>query len=150
MGGERMSAAEFRALPQQTKAPVGPQAVKGNSMFALGRMPTGVMNKTEERFLEEWIKPRILTGDVTWWAFEGIKLRLADSTFFTADFAVMNRERAIDIIDVKGAAHLVAEDARVKIKVAAEHFPFRFHLAWPMGGTTARTRGWHVEQVGRK
>jgi hypothetical protein len=149
-----MSAAEFRQLQGQPKGrvegPRAPQAVKGNPMYALGRLPSGVMNKTETRFLDEWIKPLVLTGDVSWWAFEGIKLRLADNTFFTADFAIMAGDGCIDLIDVKGAKHLITDDANVKVKVAAERFPFRFFFAWPMGGTTRHTKGWHLERVGRE
>jgi hypothetical protein len=147
VAGDRITAEEYRRLAA-SQPPKAPSAPKGNSMFALGRLPPGTMNKTERRFLDEWIKPLIPT-DVLWWSFEGIKLRLADKTFFTADFSVMAGDGGIDLIDVKGAEHLITEDARVKIKVAAERYPFRFFFAWPMGGTTARTRGWRLEQVGR-
>lgn len=153
MAGDRISVADFRSMGTRPKAPVtgpnAPQGVKGKPQYALGRLPAGVMNKTEERFLEEWIKPLVLTGDVLWWSFEGIKLRLAPNTFYTPDFALMASDGVLDLIDVKPAAHLIEEDAKVKIKVAAELFPFRFFYAWRMGGTTARTRGWHIEQVGR-
>lgn len=146
--------AEFRELQGRPKGPVeGPRApgdVKGKPQYALGRLPPGVMNKTEERFLEEWIKPLVLSGDVLWWAFEGIKLRLAPNTFLTADFAVMAGDGLLDIIDVKPAAHLIEDDAAVKMKVAADRYPFRFFYVWRMGGTTARTRGWHFEPVGRQ
>ena len=58
-----------------------------------------------------------------WYKFEGIKLRLADSTFYTPDFAVMQSDGQIELHEVKG---FWADDARAKIKVAADLYPFRF------------------------
>lgn len=132
----------------QTKAPVegprAPQAVKGNPMYALGRLPSGVMNKTEERYLDQVIKPMMLSGELVWWAFEGIKLRLADHTFLEIDFAQMRSTGVLELVDVKGAEHLITDDANVKMKVAAERFPFPLFFAWPAG-----KRGFHVRLVGR-
>jgi hypothetical protein len=137
-----MSAAEFRAMQGKPKPPVqGPAAP--NSQFALGRLPQGVMNKTEQRFLDWYIAPRVAAGDIVWWAFEGIKLKLAPSTFVTADFNVMFASRELWLFDVKGAKHLVEEDARAKLKIAADKYPLPLFLAWPDG------KGFHIEPVGR-
>lgn len=61
--------------------------------FALGRLPVGKMNKTELSYATvlEGLKR---AGQVQWYRFEGLKLRLADSTFYTPDFAVMRDDGA--------------------------------------------------------
>jgi len=89
---------------------------------ALGRLPVGVMNKTESAY-ERYLKSIEQTGDVLWYRFEGLKLRLADGCFYTPDFAVMAADGVIECHEVKGTW---MDDARVKIKVAAAEYPFRF------------------------
>lgn len=102
-------------------APKKPMTAKA-SMQQLGRLKVGQMNKTEAAYQErlEWLKN---TGKVLWFKFEGMKFRLADKTFYTPDFAVMNEFGEIEIHEVKG--HWV-DDARVKIKVAASMYPMKF------------------------
>lgn len=91
-------------------------------LYALGRLKTGEMNATEASYAQRLELLR-RSGEVQWWKFEGIKLRLADSTFYTPDFAVMMADGTIELHEVKG--HWL-DDARAKIKIAAEMFPFRF------------------------
>lgn len=57
------------------------------------------------------------------WSFEAVKLRLADRTWYTPDFMVINADGIVEFHEVKG---FWEDDARVKIKVAAETFPFAF------------------------
>lgn len=94
----------------------------GNRSFALGRLKAGAMNKTEAAYERELAEAKQI-GDVLWYRFEGVKLRLADNTFYTADFAVMTGDNVLEIHEVKG---FWTDDARVKIKVAADQYPFRF------------------------
>jgi hypothetical protein len=89
---------------------------------ALGRLRTGEKNKTEAAYGDH-LEQRRLTGDVIWFRFEGIKLRLADNTFYTPDYFVMRSDGHLEVHEVKG---FWRDDARVKIKVAAEMYPFRF------------------------
>lgn len=121
-------------------APVLPRkAGLGASVYALGRLKTGEMNKTEEAYARH-LETLKAAGDVAWYRFEGMKFRLADGCFYTPDFAVMRSDGAMECHEVKG--HW-ADDARVKIKVAAEMYPIRFVavkvLAKKHGG------GWEVE-----
>jgi hypothetical protein len=59
------------------------------------------------------------------WRHETIKLRLADKTWYTPDFEVVANDGTITFIEVKGAKWM--DDARVKVKVAAEVHPwYRF------------------------
>lgn len=89
---------------------------------ALGRMKEGEMNKTEARYAAH-LELRKHAGEVLWYKFEGIKLRLAEKTFYTADFVVMLAGGQLELHEVKGHWE---EDARIKIKTAASMYPFRF------------------------
>lgn len=90
--------------------------------YALGRLKTGEMNKTEAEY-DALLDFRRMAGEIVWYKFEGLKLRLADSTFYTPDFAVMASDGVMECHEVKG---FWTDDARVKIKVAASLYPFRF------------------------
>jgi hypothetical protein len=108
--------------------------------YALGRLPTGTMNKTEQAYSTH-LQNLLHTGEVLWWHFEGVKLRLADNTFYTCDFAVLANDGVLEMHEVKG---FWQDDARVKIKVAASLYPFRFCAV------TAKAKknggGWNVEK----
>jgi hypothetical protein len=93
-----------------------------NKMFALGRLKTGVMNKTETAYAAHLEKLKA-AGAILWWKFEGLKFRLADNTFYTPDFDVMTVEGLIECHEVKG---FWMDDARQKIKIAADMYPFQF------------------------
>lgn len=112
-------------------------------LFALGRVAPGEMNKCEQRYEDEVLKPALHSGDVAWYKFEAIKLRLADRTFLTVDFAVLPRSGVMELHDVKGARMIYMEDAKVKMKVAAELFPFVFKVAF----APKRGMPWDVEEV---
>lgn len=109
-------------------------------LLALGRLKTGQMNKTEAAYAQrlELLKG---AGQVLWWKFEALKLRLADNTFYTPDFAVMVKDGVMECHETKG---FWRDDARAKIKIAADMYPFRFFAltqrAKKHGG------GWSVEE----
>ena len=110
--------------------------------FALGRLPAGAMNKTEQAY-DRHLQELEHLGQIQWRKFEGLKLRLADKTFYTPDFVVMLDDGTIECHEVKG---FWEDDARVKIKVAAATYPFRFVAvkakAKKNGG------GWQREEFG--
>lgn len=81
------------------------------------------MNQTERDYAA-YLEDLRSAGDVAWYKFEGFKLRLADNTFYTPDFAVMLCNGELQCHEVKG---FWQDDARVKIKVASEIYPFRFY-----------------------
>ena len=89
---------------------------------ALGRLKVGAMNKTEAAYAAT-LELRRAGGEVAWFKFEGLKFRLADNTFYTPDFAVMLASGAMEAHEVKGYWQ---EDAKAKIKIAADMYPFRF------------------------
>lgn len=110
------------------------------SLQALGRLKTGTMNKTEEAYCQH-LELRKRYGEIVWYRFEGIKLRLADNTFYTPDFSVMLANGQMEMHEVKG---YWTDDARVKTKVAADQYPFRVigitKLPAKAGG------GWKLEE----
>lgn len=103
------------------------------------RVP-GEMNKTEAAYAEH-LEARKLAGEIAAYWFEAIKLRLADNTTYTPDFFVMLPNGLLECHEVKG---FWRDDAKVKIKVAADKYPFRFIAVTrepkKLGG------GWKVEE----
>ena len=92
------------------------------AMYALGRLKSGQMNKTEQAYGLH-LELQRQSGYVAWFKFEGVKLRLADNTFYSPDFAVMLTDGRMQMHEVKG---FWQDDARVKIKVASDLYPFEF------------------------
>lgn len=75
-------------------------------------------------------------GRIHWFAFQPITLKLAFDTRYTPDYVVQGCDGGpLTMIDVKGRkgnGYWCEEDAKIKIKVAAEKFPmFRFAIVWP-------------------
>lgn len=80
------------------------------------------MNGLEQAYAKH-LDLRVRLGKVRFYHFESIKFRLADRTWYTPDFAVYLPDGRVEFHEVKG---FWRDDARIKIKVAAELFPFRF------------------------
>lgn len=111
---------------------------------ALGRLKVGEMNKAEAAY-KQHLELLLRAGEILWYAFDSVKLRLADKTFLSVDFFVLTKDNELQAIDVKGSLAIIADDAKVKMKVAANNFPWRFFYAVPKpkkhGG------GWSVTEV---
>lgn len=99
------------------------------------------MNKGEARYAQ-YLDLQIRAGEVKRYWFEGITLRLADRTRFTVDFLVQLADDSLECRDVKGGKKKKGkplfwceEDAKIKIKVAAEMFRgvFVFKIVYPVG-----------------
>lgn len=99
------------------------------------RHVAGEMNKTEAAYGQE-LDRRLHAGEIQWYRFESVKLKLASNTHLTIDFFVMTAAGELEAHEVKGYWE---EDARVKVKVAAAMYPFRF-LA-----VQKDSSGWKVE-----
>jgi len=104
--------------------PFGPRPGIKTRMYALGRLPKGRMNNTEKSYADA-LELRKQAGEVAWYRFEGIKLRLADSTFITIDFPVMLTSGILEMHEVKG---FWTDDALAKTKIAAGMYPFVFKI----------------------
>ena len=123
----RLAAAGPVPLDAATARLVGgaPAPTPLQRMQALGRLPAGRMNKTEAAYAE-LLAARVHCGEIVEFKFESLKLRLADRTWYTPDFAIVLPDGAREIHEVKG--HWT-DDARVKIKVAAELYPHYLFIA---------------------
>lgn len=110
-------------VAEVNKRIVGSQSM--SNLQALGRLKDGEMNKTELAY-SQYLEALKACGEVVWWKFEAIKLRLADNTHYTVDFFVMKSNGELEAHEVKG---YMFDDANVKIKIAASIFPFRFFIA---------------------
>lgn len=88
-------------------------------------MPVSPMNKTEQAYAAHLQKLK-LAGEIFYYKFEPLKLRLAKNTYYTPDFMIIDNNRVIKFHEVKG---FWRDDARVKIKVAAQAFPFFVFIA---------------------
>lgn len=87
-----------------------------------GKTKPGVMNKTEAAYGErlELLKR---AGEVLWYAYEAITLKLAKDTRYTPDYMVMDKNGFLALHECKGYWD---DKAKVKIKVASALFPFQF------------------------
>jgi hypothetical protein len=123
-GGARKPAAAAQA--------VAPPKRKGRGVHK-----PGVMNATEARYASEVLDAGVAAGEVVWYSFESITLKIAFDTRYTPDFAVMLPDGEIEFHEVKaadkgnGGKARYEDDAKVKIKVAARNFPFHFKTAHP-------------------
>lgn len=104
---------------------------------ARGRLHvSGAANKTETRYAAE-LEARKLAGEILWYRFEGFKVRLADGAFYTPDYALMTADGMLECHEVKagkidagGTLQMLCEEAsKVRVKVAAEMYPFAFRFA---------------------
>lgn len=112
------------------------------ALQALGRLPAGTMNKTEAAYAA-FLDTLMRCGDVIWYRFEGYKFRLADSTFYSPDFAVQRATGHLEMHEVKG---FWTDDARVKIKVAADIYPHAFIAVQAL--PRSKGGGWKIETFG--
>lgn len=91
--------------------------------FAKGwRKKPGQENKTEAAYRLE-LERREAAGEVEWFRFEGVRIKLADNTTYLPDYAVMLTDGTLEMHEVKGYWQ---DLSRMKIKVAADQYPFRF------------------------
>ena len=101
------------------------------------RVP-GTMNKLEARYADEVLTPLLHTGRIRAFWFERLTFKLAADTRYTPDFVVIGEDDTLECHEVKG---FFRDDAKVKIKVAADLFPFHFRLVrW-------QEKQWQVDDV---
>jgi hypothetical protein len=103
------------------------------------------MNKGETEYaalLDTMLSRGVIAG---WW-YELLSIRLADNTHYRPDFVVMLEDGTLELHEVKARkkgkdgrpdTYWAEEDARLKMKVVAEHTPIPLVVVWP-----SRTGGW--------
>jgi len=92
------------------------------------------MNGTERAY-SLILSQRREAGEISAFFFEEFKLKLGKACFYTPDFMVVRNDGVLEFHEVKG---FWEDDARVKIKAAADKFPFVF-LAVKKKGKTFET-----------
>lgn len=102
------------------------------------------MNSTERAYADH-LEQLKLAGEIVAFAFESVKLRLADNTFYTPDFMVLFRDGSMAFHEVKG---FWEDDARVKIKVAAALY-WMWDFVAVQRVAKKRGGGWSTETIGR-
>lgn len=120
------------------------QPLAKRKLQALGRLKPGEMNKTEQAF-NEYLKHQLMRGEILWYGFEVVKLKIANNTHITVDFFILDCNQCLKAIDVKGSKHIVTDDAKVKMKVAAKEFPWPFFYAFPQPARNGG--GWVFEEI---
>lgn len=141
----RLTEADLKAISQR----LGARTVNGAASAkeeARGKAsaPGARLNKTETRYAQD-LEYRKRAGEIADWKFEAIKLRLADMTTYTPDFAVWQNDGTLDFHEVKGG--FIRDDALVKLKVAAEIYKYhRFLLVqYKKDERTTKQIGGHHE-----
>lgn len=120
------------AQAYRPKTASGP-AANGTKATGRTRHRLGEMNGTEQSYALH-LQDLVAKGEVLWWTFESIRLRLAANTTLTVDFFVVRAGGALEAHELKGKDKHWEDDARVKIKVAAELYPFQFYGVHRAGG----------------
>lgn len=97
------------------------------------------MNDTEKAYQTEVLAPLLRQGLIARFDFEPEKLRLADNTYYSPDFRVVAVGGLVAFHEVKG---FWRDDARVKIKIAAELHPYKFVAVMVKKIAKKRGGGW--------
>lgn len=96
----------------------------------------GVMNKLEASYASH-LEVLKVGGEILDFAFEPVKLRLAVNTTYSPDFMLIMANESIEMHEVKGTTKgkpFCEDHSKVKIKVAADSFPFKFVMVWKFDG----------------
>lgn len=123
---EEQLAAHLRRPPAAAAKPAQAPTVESlTTIIAKGTQRDLGMNKTEAEYADA-LEARKARGEVVWWRYEAITLKLADNTRYTPDFLVMRPDGELQVHETKGG--FIREDGWQKLKIAAGLFPFRFFL----------------------
>ena len=120
------------------RLPRGSRLGRGRTSTGAGRTP-GFRSKLEERYAGH-LELRVRTGELSWFGYEAVRLKLGQGAWFTPDFALLDSGGRFEFIEVKGYRR---EAAMVRLKVAASTFWWwRFKLV-----TADGPRAFCVEEV---
>lgn len=149
--GGRLRYASAADMPESMRRLLPPAAMKTSEAPIASSRPRhtthvpGRMNKTEAAYAQQ-LTFRKHAGEVLWFGFETVKLRLATRTWLTVDFLVRLADGTFELHEVKGrkgTRYYATEDGKIKAKVAAEQYPFwPFRIVWPRAGG-----GWASEML---
>jgi hypothetical protein len=112
----------------------------GRGKFRTGRRQPGEMNATERAYADV-LTARVLAGELLAWDYEPLTFKLARSCRYTPDFIVQLPDGTIEAHEVKihtGSKLLAEDDAKAKIRVAAEKFGM---LVWRIAAKQPKKLG---------
>lgn len=111
-----------------------PESCQCGKSSSVQRGPNGL-----ERAYGQRLDAMKVEGEILWWGFEQIKLRLADGRWFRPDFLVLYADGHWSVEETKGFER---QASMLRLSVAAEHYPFKFVLVKKDGS------GWTFKEIG--
>ncbi len=142
----RWTEEQLAAHQKRAAEPARAGVAEGGQAHALpvatGTVREPDMNKTEAEYAQ-MLEARRVSGEIQWWAYEAMTLKLADNTRYTPDFLVTLADGALEVHETKGG--FIREDGWLKLKVAAGMFPFRFFLCQKQAKKAGG--GWTIRRV---
>ncbi len=111
------------------------------------RREAGTMNGHEAAY-DRILALRKQSGDILDYGYERVTLKIAGDCRLTMDFDVHLPDGEVQFHEVKASSKgkpRMEDDARVKLKCAADTFPFRIYVCFPVDKTKA---AFHVERFG--
>lgn len=113
--------------------------------FGRKRHVPGTMTKLELAYSIH-LTEREKRGEIIWFAYEAMKFKLADKTYYTPDFIVLTAAHFLEAHECKGHWRMFQNDSgRIKIKVAAERF-WWLDFVGVMKEPAKRGGGWKFEK----
>ncbi len=142
----RWTEEQLAAHQKRAAEPARAGVAEGGQAHALpvatGTVREPDMNKTEAEYAQ-MLEARRVSGEILWWAYEAMTLKLADNTRYTPDFLLMLADGSLEVHETKGG--FIREDGWLKLKVAAGMFPFRFFLCQKQAKKAGG--GWTIRRV---
>jgi len=103
--------------------------------------PADGMNRLERGFRDAVLAPALARGQLLAYWREPLKFRLGGRCWFCPDFAAIEPDGRLVLVEVKGG--WFRDDAKVKTKVAAATYP---HFGWLLVFREGR-HGWQTRRV---
>lgn len=151
----RLTTKGLQSMGIKIDAPAGPadRTVGGKHhapAFAARHIKHDGMNGLERAYAAK-LDRDIAAGTVLWWAFDAIKLLVADDphqpSFYRIDFLVQAADMVLELHETKG---FLTEAARLRCKIAASSYPFRFKLVRRLAKKDIKAGGseWDIVTMG--
>lgn len=106
-----------------------------------GRAPwTPKMNGTERAY-DAYLRTQYAAGEILWWHFEPIMIRLGPDCHFKPDFLILYADHHLELHDTKGTqrrkvgdkAYYSRDTGSIKARVVAMHFPIPIYFLFSTG-----------------
>jgi hypothetical protein len=114
------------------------------------RSPRGVMNKTEQHFLDTWILPGVQGGRIKKWWYEKWRFTLTEpgpgrpGIGYTPDFILMLSDGELQCYEVKGVGNARLESVN-RTKLFRDDMGMRTFIAWQLPAREGG--GFRIEEI---